>query len=135
MSNLTVCGQFTPQRLTINGNPGIFLTPAQEKSLLDAMIDYKYCSNSILLKDSIILELNKSVKDKNFEIDLLTTRYNKCIGDAKIYVKDYNSLLEEYNKLNEEHNMLKITHSKSINWNIGLGCSTLLLGVLLILTN
>ena len=28
-----------------------------------------------------------------------------------------------------------VKHSKSINWNIGLGCSTLLLGVLLILTN
>jgi uncharacterized protein VirK/YbjX len=135
MSNLTVFGQFTPQRLIINGKPGIFLTPEQEKSLLDAMIDYKYCSSSILLKDSIIFELNKSIKDKNFEINLLTSEYNKCIGDAKTYVKNYNDLLEAHNKLNEDHNMLKITHSKSINWIIGLSGSTLVFGALLILTN
>jgi len=135
MSSLTVFGQFTPQRLTINGKPGIFLTPEQEKSLLDAMIDYKYCSSSILLKDSIIFELNKSIKDKNFEINLLTSEYNKCIGDAKTYVKNYNLLLEEYNEVAGENIELKIKNSKSLNWNIGLGCSTLLLGVLLILTN
>ena len=135
MSSLTVFGQFTPQRLTINGKPGIFLTPEQEKSLLDAMIDYKYCSSSILLKDSIIFELNKSIKDKNFEINLLTLEYNKCIGDAKTYVKEYNLLLEEYNEVAGENIELKIKNSKSLNWNIGLGCSTLLLGVLLILTN
>jgi hypothetical protein len=135
ISNLTVSGQFTPQRLIINGNPGIFLTPAQEKSILNALIDYKYCSKSIVLKDSIILDLNNAIGDKNFEINLLTTKYNKCIGDAKIYAENYNSLLEVHNKLQEEHNVLKLKHSKSINWNIGLGCSTLLLGVLLILTN
>lgn len=135
MSSLTVFGQFTPQRLIINGKPGIFLTPEQEKSLLDAMIDYKYCSSSILLKDSIIFELNKSIKDKNFEINLLTSEYNKCIGDAKTYVKNYNLLLEEYNEVAGENIELKIKNSKSLNWNIGLGCSTLLLGVLLILTN
>ena len=135
MSSLTVFGQFTPQRLTINGKPGIFLTPELEKCLLDAMIDYKYCSSSILLKDSIIFELNKSIKDKNFEINLLTSEYNKCIGDAKTYVKDYNLLLEEYNEVAGENIELKIKNSKSLNWNIGLGCSTLLLGVLLILTN
>lgn len=132
---MTVFGQFTPQRLTINGNPGILLTPAQEKSIIEALIDYKYCSNSILLKDSIIFDLEKSIKDKNFEVNLLTTKYNKSIDDAKIYAANYNSLLEVYNKLDAEHNTLKIQHSKSINWNIGLGCSTLLLGVLLILTN
>lgn len=135
MSSLTVFGQFTPQRLTINGKPGIFLTPEQEKCLLDAMIDYKYCSSSILLKDSIIFELNKSIKDKNFEIKLLTSDYNKCIGDAKTYVKEYNLLLEEHNEVAGENIELKIKNSKSLNWNIGLGCSTLLLGVLLILTN
>jgi len=135
MSSLTVFGQFTPQRLIINGKPGIFLTPEQEKSLLDAMIDYKYCSSSILLKDSIIFELNKSIKDKNFEINLLTLEYNKCIGDAKTYVKEYNLLLEEYNKVAGENIELKIKNSKSINWIIGLSGSTLLLGVLLILTN
>ena len=135
ISNLTVSGQFTPQRLTINGNPGVILTPAQEKVLLEALIDYKYCSNSILLKDSIILDLNNAIKDKNFELKLLTTKYNKCIGDAKIYAENYNSLLEVHNKLIEEHNVLKLKHSKSINWNIGLGCSTLILGLLLILTN
>jgi hypothetical protein len=132
---LTVFGQFTPQRLTINGAPGIILTPAQEKAILDAMIDYTYCQKSILLKDSIILELEKSIKDKNFEVSLLTIEYNKCIGDAKVYAKNYNSLLEVHSKLIEEHNTLKIQHSKSINWNIGLGCSTLILGILLILTN
>ena len=135
ISNLTVFGQFTPQRLTINGKPGIFLTPEQEKSLLDAMIDYKYCSSSILLKDSIIFELNKSIKDKNFEINLLTLEYNKCIGDAKTYVKNYNDLLEVHNKLIIDHEVLKTKNITIKNWTFGLACSTLMLGTLLILTN
>jgi hypothetical protein len=132
---LTVFGQFTPQRLIINGNSGVFLTPDQEKAVINSLIDLKYYSKGVVLRDSIILDMTKSINDKNFEIKILTSEYNKCITDAKTYAKNYNDLLEVHNKLQEDHTMLKLQHSKSINWNIGLGCSTLLLGVLLILTN
>lgn len=132
---MTVFGQFTPQRLVINGNSGVFLTPDQEKAVINSLIDLKYYSKGVLLRDSIILDMAKSINDKNFEIKILTSEYNKCITDAKTYAKNYNDLLEVHNKLQEDHTMLKLQHSKSINWNIGLGCSTLLLGVLLILTN
>lgn len=132
---MTVFGQFTPQRLIINGNSGVFLTPDQEKAVINSLIDLKYYSKGVLLRDSIILDMTKSINDKNFEIKILTSEYNKCITDAKTYAKNYNDLLEVHNKLQEDHTMLKLQHSKSINWNIGLGCSTLLLGVLLILTN
>lgn len=132
---MTVFGQFTPQRLTINGNPGVFLTPDQEKAVINSLIDLKYYYKGVVLRDSIILDMAKSINDKNFEIKILTSEYNKCITDAKVYAENYNSLLEVHNKLYEDHTMLKLQHSKSINWNIGLGCSTLLLGVLLLLTN
>ena len=135
ISSLTVFGQFTPQRLVINGQSGVFLTPEQEKAVIKSLIDLRYYSKGIVLRDSIILDLEKRVGDKKLEINLLTSKYNNCITDAKSYAKNYNDLLEAYNKLDQEHNVLKITHSKSINWNIGLGCSTLILGLLLILTN
>lgn len=132
---MTVFGQFTPQRLVINGQNGIFLTPEQEKAVIKSLIDLRYYSKGVTLRDSIIIDLEKRVVDKNLEINLLTSKYNNCITDAKSYAKNHNDLLEAYNKLDQEHNVLKITHSKSINWNIGLACSTLLLGTLLILTN
>lgn len=132
---MTVFGQFTPQRLIINGQTGIFLLPEQEKAVINSLIDLRYYSKGVTLRDSIILDMSKRINDKNFEIELLTTKYNNSINDAKIYAKNHNDLLEVYNKLNEDHNVLKIQYSKSINWNIGLACSTLLLGTLLILTN
>jgi len=135
MSSLTVCGQFTPQRLVINGQSGVFLTPEQERAVLTAMVDLRYYSKGVSLRDSIILDSEKRIGDKNLELKLLTSSYNKCIGDAKTYVKDYNLLIEEYNKINGEYINLKLKHSKSINWNIGLACSTLLLGTLLVITN
>jgi hypothetical protein len=132
---LTVFGQFTPQRLVINGQNGIFLNPEQEKAVIKSLIDLRYYSKGVVLRDSIIIDLEKRVVDKNFEIDLLTTKYNNSITDAKTYAKNHNLLLEEYNEINGEYVALKLKHSKSINWNIGLACSTLLLGTLLILTN
>jgi hypothetical protein len=135
MSSLTVCGQFTPQRLVINGQSGVFLTPEQERAVLTAMVDLRYYSKGVSLRDSIILDSEKRIGDKNLELKLLTSSYNKCIADAKTYVKDYNLLIEEYNKINGEYINLKLKHSKSINWNIGLACSTLLLGTLLVITN
>lgn len=132
---MTVFGQFTPQRLVINGQNGIFLNPEQEKAVIKSLIDLRYYSKGIVLRDSVILDLEKRIGDKKLEINLLTSKYNNCITDAKLYAKNHNDLLEGYNKLDQEHNLLKITHSKSINWNIGLACSTLLLGTLLILTN
>jgi hypothetical protein len=135
ISSLTVCGQFTPQRLVINGQSGVFLTPEQERAVLTAMVDLRYYSKGVSLRDSIILDSEKRIGDKNLEIKLLTSSYNKCITDAKTYVKDYNLLIEEYNEINGEYINLKLKHSKSINWNIGLACSTLLLGTLLVITN
>jgi len=135
MSSLTVCGPFTPQRLVINGQSGVFLTPEQERAVLTAMVDLRYYSKGVSLRDSIILDSEKRIGDKNLEIKLLTSSYNKCIADAKTYVKDYNLLIEEYNEINGEYINLKLKHSKSINWNIGLACSTLLLGTLLVITN
>jgi hypothetical protein len=135
MSSLTVCGQFTPQRLVINGQSGVFLTPEQERAVLTAMVDLRYYSKGVSLRDSIILDSEKRIGDKNLEIKLLTSSYNKCIDDAKTYVKDYNLLIEEYNEIAGDNIELKIKNSKSLNWNIGLSCSTLLLGALLILTN
>ena len=132
---MTAFGQFTPQRLIINGQTGIFLNPEQEKAVINSLIDLRYYSKGVTLRDSIILDMSKRIDDKNLEIDLLTTKYNNSITDAKKYAKDYNLLLEEYNEIAGDNIELKLKLSKSINWNIGLACSTLLLGTLLILTN
>lgn len=135
ISSLTVFGQFTPQRLVINGQKGIFLSEAEERAVLSALVELRYCSNSIVLKDSIILDLEKRVDDKNLEINLLTTKYNNSITDAKLYAKDRNLLLEEYNELGQHNMELNAKLNTSVKWNIGLGASVLLLGTLLILTN
>jgi hypothetical protein len=134
ISSLTVCGQFTPQRLVINGKSGVFLTPEEERAVLSALVELRYCSNSAILKDSIIYQMEKSIEDKKLEINLLTSENNKHIEDAKSYAKSYNLLLEEYNEMTGEYVNLKLKYSKSINWNIGLACSTLLLGTLFIIT-
>ena len=43
--------------------------------------------------------------------------------------------IEEYNKLVIDNNKLNNKYSTAKNWLFGLGCSTLVLGTLLILTN
>ena len=135
ISSLTVFGQFTPQRLVINGQKGIFLSEAEERAVLSALVELRYCSNSTILKDSIIMDFEKRVYDKNLEINLLTTKYNNSITDAKLYAKDRNLLLEEYNELGQHNMELNAKLNTSVKWNIGLGASVLLLGTLLILTN
>jgi len=135
ISSLTVFGQFTPQRLVINGQKGIFLLPEQEKAIIKSLIDLRYYSNGIVLRDSIILDLEKRVDDKNLEINLLTTKYNNSITDAKTYAKNHNLLLEEYNELGAYNMQLNNKLNTSTKWNIGLGVSVLVLGTLLILTN
>ena len=135
ISSLTVFGQYTPQRLVINGQKGIFLSEAEERAVLSALVELRYCSKSNTLKDSIIIATEKSVVDKKFEINLLTTKYHESLKDAEKYAKDYNLLLEEYNEINGEYINLKLKQSKTISWTIGLACSTLLLGTLLIVTN
>lgn len=132
---MTVFGQFTPQRLVINGQNGIFLNPEQEKAVIKSLIDLRYYSKGIVLRDSVILDLEKRIGDKKLEINLLTSKYNNCITDAKTYAKNHNLLLEEYNELGAHNMELSGKLSKSINWNIGLACSTLLLGTLLVITN
>jgi hypothetical protein len=135
ISNLTVCGQFTPQRLVINGQSGVFLTPVEERAVLTALVDLRYYSKSVSLRDSIILDSEKRIVDKNLEIKLLTSKYNNCIGDQKELGKKYNSVIEEYNKLVIDNEVLKTKNNIRKNWIVGLACSTLILGTLLIVTN
>lgn len=135
ISSLTVFGQFTPQRLVINDQSGVFLTPEQEKAIIKSLIDLRYYSKGVTLRDSIILDMSKRINDKNLEIKLLTSKYNNCITDAKTYAKNHNLLLEEYNELGAHNMELSGKLSNSRNWNFGLGASVLLLGALLILTN
>ncbi len=135
MSNLIVCGQFTPQRLVINGQSGVFLTPEQERAVLTAMVDLRYYSKGVSLRDSIILDFEKRIVDKNLEIKLLTSKYNDCITGQKELGKKYNSVIEEYNKLVIDHEVLKTKNNTIKNWTFGLACSTLILGTLLIVTN
>ncbi len=135
MSSLTACGQFTPQRLVINGQSGVFLTPVEERAVLTALVDLRYYSNAVLLKDSIILDLEKSITDKNLEIKLLTTKYNETVAGCKKLGNNYNTLIEDYNKLVIDNEVLKTKNNTYKNWTLGLAVSTLVMGTLLILTN
>jgi hypothetical protein len=135
MSSLTVYGQFTPQRLVINGQSGVFLTPEQERAVLTAMVDLRYYSKGVSLRDSIILDSEKRIVDKNLEIKLLTSKYNDCISGQKDLGKKYNGVIEDYNKLVIDNEVLKTKNNTIKNWTFGLACSTLILGTLLILTN
>jgi hypothetical protein len=135
MSSLTVSGQFTPQRLVINGQSGVFLTPEQERAVLTALVDLRYYSKAVSLKDSIILDSEKRIVDKNLEIKLLTSKYNDCISGQKDLGKKYNGVIEDYNKLVIDNEVLKTKNNTIKNWTFGLACSTLILGTLLILTN
>jgi hypothetical protein len=135
MSSLTVCGQFTPQRLVINGQSGVFLTPEQERAVLTALVDLRYYSKGVSLRDSIILDSEKRITDKNLEIKLLTTKYNETVTDCKKLGNNYNTLIEDYNKLVIDNEVLKTKNTTIKNWTFGLAISTLVLGTLLILTN
>jgi hypothetical protein len=135
MSNLIVCGQFTPQRLVINGQSGVFLTPVEERAVLTALVDLRYYSKGISLRDSIILDFEKRIVDKNLEIKLLTSKYNDCISGQKELGKKYNGLIEDYNKLVIDNEVLKTKNNIRKNWIVGLACSTLIMSTLLILTN
>jgi hypothetical protein len=135
ISSLTVCGQFTPQRLVINGQSGVFLTPVEERAVLTALVDLRYYSKGVILRDSIILDFEKRIVDKNLEIKLLTSKYNDCISGQKELGKKYNSVIEDYNKLVIDNEVLKTKNNIRKNWIMGLACSTLIMGTLLILTN
>lgn len=135
MSSLTVSGQFTPQRLVINGQSGVFLTPVEERAVLTALVDLRYYSKGVTLRDSIILDSEKRIGDKNLEIKLLTSKYNDCITSQKDLGKKYNGLIEDYNKLVIDNEVLKTKNNIRKNWIVGLACSTLIMGTLLILTN
>lgn len=135
MSSLTVFGQFTPQRLVINGQSGVFLTPVEERAVLTALVDLRYYSNAVLLKDSIILDLEKSITDKNVEIKLLTTKYNETVAGCKKLGNTHNALIEDYNKLTLDNETLKSKNNIYKNCTFGLAISTLVLGTLLIVTN
>ena len=135
MSSLTACGQFTPQRLVINGQSGVFLTPEQERAVLTALVDLRYYSKGVSLRDSIILDSEKRITDKNLEIKLLTTKYNETVAGCKKLGDTHNALIEDYNKLVIDNEVLKTKNTTIKNWTFGLACSTLILGTLLILTN
>jgi hypothetical protein len=107
MSSLTVSGQFTPQRLVINGQSGVFLTPVEERAVLTALVDLRYYSKGVSLRDSIILDSEKRITDKNLEIKLLTTKYNETVAGCKKLGNTHNALIEDYNKLTLDNETLK----------------------------
>lgn len=135
ISSLTVCGQFTPQRLVINGQSGVFLTPVEERAVLTALVDLRYYSKAIILRDSIILDSEKRITDKNLEIKLLTSKYNETVAGCKKLGNTHNALIEDYNKLTLDNEVLKTKNNTYKNCTFGLAISTLVLGTLLILTN
>jgi hypothetical protein len=135
ISSLTVCGQFTPQRLVINGQSGVFLTPVEERAVLTALVDLRYYSKGVSLRDSIILDSEKRIGDKNLVIKLLTSKYNETVAGCKKLGNTHNALIEDYNKLTLDNEKLKGKNNTYKNCTFGLAISTLVLGTLLILTN
>lgn len=135
MSNVTVYGQLTPQRINYNGTKGIFFTDKQEEILLKSIVEYDYLQKSIARKDEIIKTYEFRIKDKEFEIkkaaDLLA-KENKRTTDCL----DHNAELQSY--LVETRDSLHISQNnlglaKRNNWIFG-GVSLFLL-TLLIVTN
>jgi hypothetical protein len=135
MSNVTVYGQLTPQRINYNGTKGIFFTDKQEEILLKSIVDYDYLQKSIVRKDEIIKTYELRILDKEYEIkkaaDLLakeSKRTTDCL-DHNAELQSY--LVETRDSLHSSQNNLGL--AKRNNWIFG-GISVFLL-TLLIVTN
>jgi hypothetical protein len=135
MSNGTVYGQLTPQRINYNGTKGIFFTDKQEELLLKSIVDYDYLQKSVGRKDDIIKTYEFRIKDKDFEIQKageLLAKESKRTTDCL----DHNAELQSYlvgtrDSLHTSQEYLGI--AKRNNWIFG-GVSVFLL-TLLIVTN
>jgi len=133
MSNVTVFGQLTPQRINYNGTKGIFFTDKQEELLLKSIVDYDYLQKSIVRKDEIIKTYELRILDKEYEIkkaaDLLakeSKRTTDCL--------DHNAELQSH--LVATQDSLHITKdklgiSRRNNWIFG-GISVFLLSIFII---
>ena len=133
MSNGTVYGQLTPQRINYNGNKGIFFTDKQEELLLKSIVDYDYLQKSIAGKDKIIKTQELRILDKELEIkkvggylDAETKRTTECL-DRNFILQS--NLVETRDSLHISQDKLGI--SRRNNWIFG-GISVFLLSILII---
>jgi hypothetical protein len=135
MSNVTVSGQLTPQRINYNGNKGVFFTDKQEEILLKSIVDYDYLQKSIAGKDQIIKTYELRLLDKEYEIKKMggylseaNDRTTECLDRNFVLQSD---LVETRDSLYTSQEYLGI--AKRNTWIFG-GISVFLL-TLLIVTN
>ena len=133
MSNVTVSGQLTPQRINYNGNKGIFFTDKQEELLLKSIVDYDYLQKSIAGKDQIIKTHELRLLDKEYEIKKMGG-YLDAANDRTTECLDRNFVLQS--DLVVARDSIEITQgklhtSRRNNWIFG-GISVFLLSILII---
>ena len=133
MSNVTVSGQLTPQRINYNGNKGIFFTDKQEELLLKSIVDYDYLQKSIAGKDQIIKTYELRLLDKEYEIKKMGG-YLDAANDRTTECLDRNFVLQS--DLVVARDSIEITQgklhtSRRNNWIFG-GISVFLLSILII---
>lgn len=133
MSNVTVSGQLTPQRINYNGNKGVFFTDKQEEILLKSIVDYDYLQKSIAGKDQIIKTYELRLLDKEYEIkkmggylDAANDRTTECLDRNFVLQSD---LLTTRDSLQTSRDYLQV--SRRNNWIFG-GISVFLLSILII---
>jgi hypothetical protein len=133
MSNVTVSGQLTPQRINYNGNKGVFFTDKQEEILLKSIVDYDYLQKSIAGKDQIIKTHELRLLDKEYEIkkmggylDAANDRTTECLDRNFVLQSD---LLTTRDSLQTSRDYLQV--SRRNNWIFG-GISVFLLSILII---
>ena len=133
MSNVTVSGQLTPQRINYNGNKGVFFTDKQEEILLKSIVDYDYLQKSIAGKDQIIKTYELRLLDKEYEIKKMGG-YLDAANDRTTECLDRNFVLQS--DLVVARDSIEITQgklhtSRRNNWIFG-GISVFLLSILII---
>ena len=133
MSNVTVSGQLTPQRINYNGNKGVFFTDKQEEILLKSIVDYDYLQKSIAGKDQIIKTYELRLLDKEYEIkkmggylDAANDRTTECLDRNFVLQSD---LVTTRDSLQTSRDYLQV--SRRNNWIFG-GISVFLLSILII---
>lgn len=133
MSNVTVSGQLTPQRINYNGNKGVFFTDKQEELLLKSIVDYDYLQKSIAGKDQIIKTYELRLLDKEYEIkemggylDAANDRTTECLDRNFVLQSD---LVTTRDSLQTSRDYLQV--SRRNNWIFG-GISVFLLSILII---
>ena len=133
MSNVTVSGQLTPQRINYNGTKGVFFTDKQEEILLKSIVDYDYLQKSIAGKDQIIKTYELRLLDKEYEIkemggylDAANDRTTACLDRNFVLQSD---LVTTRDSLQTSRDYLQV--SRRNNWIFG-GISVFLLSILII---